>query len=118
MSTYRKIKAKLAEVKYTTANIVLPYQVSDYLLNQKRTELSKLESIYDASIGCQTLYLTMMRCLATLQSVSDWYCSDWGGGMGIYPAPAGGTACEADICAWTCCDTVQQDPNVAARCKC
>jgi len=50
LSTYRKIKAKLAEGKYTSANIVLPYQVSDYLLNQKRTELSKLESIYDASI--------------------------------------------------------------------
>jgi ribonuclease E len=50
LSTYRKIKAKLAEGKYASADIVLPYQVSDYLLNQKRTELSKLESIYDASI--------------------------------------------------------------------
>jgi len=50
LSTYRRIKAKLAEGKYTAAHIVLPYQVSDYLLNQKRTELSKIESIYDASI--------------------------------------------------------------------
>jgi ribonuclease E len=50
LSTYRKIKAKLADGKYASADIVLPYQVSDYLLNRKRTELSKLESIYDASI--------------------------------------------------------------------
>ncbi len=50
LGTYRKIKAKLAEGKYASADIVLPYQVSDYLLNQKRTELSKLESIYDVSI--------------------------------------------------------------------
>jgi ribonuclease E len=50
LSTYRKIKAKLAEGKYASVNIMLPYQVSDYLLNQKKKELSKLESIYDASI--------------------------------------------------------------------
>ena len=50
LSTYRKIKSKLAEGKYSTVHITLPYPVSDYLLNQKRTELSKLEGIYDASI--------------------------------------------------------------------
>ncbi|MCX5858146.1 MAG: hypothetical protein NTZ57_09650, partial [Deltaproteobacteria bacterium] len=35
---------------YSVFKITLPYEIADYVLNQKRMEISKLESIYDMSI--------------------------------------------------------------------
>ena len=50
LGVFRKIKSKVVEGNSSAINITLPYEVSDYLLNQKRNEISKLESFYDMSI--------------------------------------------------------------------
>ncbi len=46
----RKIKSEVAKGSSSTIKAFLPYEVADYLLNQKRSEISKLESFYDTSI--------------------------------------------------------------------
>lgn len=58
LSTFRRIKSRAVERNSTAIKITLPHEVSDYLLNQKRSELSKLESLYDVSIyisGCSDM---------------------------------------------------------------
>lgn len=50
LNTYRRIKSEAVKRDYSTINVVLPYEVSDYLLNQKRSEISKVETLYDISI--------------------------------------------------------------------
>jgi ribonuclease E len=50
LSTYRRIKSEAVKGDYAAINVALPYEVNDYLLNQKRAELSKLESAYGISI--------------------------------------------------------------------
>ncbi len=50
LSAFRKIESQAFKDRYAAMKIALPHQVADYLLNQKRTEISKLESLCDMSI--------------------------------------------------------------------
>ena len=50
LSAFRKIESQAFKGLYSTFKITLPYQIADYLLNQKRTEINKLESLCDMSI--------------------------------------------------------------------
>lgn len=51
LSSFRKIKSRAVQGDLAAINVTLPYEVSHYLLNQKRGELSKLEDSYDISIN-------------------------------------------------------------------
>ncbi len=50
LNTYRRIKSEAVKGVAASIKIVLPYEVSNYLVNQKRKELSNLESMYDISL--------------------------------------------------------------------
>jgi len=50
LSAYRKIESQAVKGTFSVLKITLPYEVADYLLNQKRSEISKLENVYDISI--------------------------------------------------------------------
>jgi ribonuclease E len=50
LNTFRKIKSEAVKGYYSAINVSLPYEVSDYLLNQKRSEMSKMETLYNISI--------------------------------------------------------------------
>jgi len=50
LNTYRRIKSEAVKGDYSAINVILPYEVSDYLLNQKRSEMSKVETLYNISI--------------------------------------------------------------------
>jgi ribonuclease E len=50
LSAFRKIESQAVKGIYAVLNITLPYEIAGYLLNQKRMEISKLESLFDLSI--------------------------------------------------------------------
>ncbi len=50
LTAYRKIETQAVKGLSSQIKIGLPYEVADYLLNQKRSELSHLEDEYDMSI--------------------------------------------------------------------
>jgi len=50
LSAYRRIKSEAVRGAVASIRIVLPNEVSNYLVNQKRKELSNLESVYDISV--------------------------------------------------------------------
>jgi ribonuclease E len=50
LSAFRKIESQVVKGLYSSFNVSLPYEVADYLLNQKRAELIKLETTYDMTI--------------------------------------------------------------------
>ncbi len=50
LNTYRRIKSEAVKGDYSAINVILPYEVSDYLLNQKRSEMTKVETLYNISI--------------------------------------------------------------------
>jgi ribonuclease E len=50
LGMFRKIKSKAVQGSYSRVNVTLANDVSDYLLNQKRTELAYLEKTYDVAI--------------------------------------------------------------------
>jgi ribonuclease E len=51
LSAFRKIKSRIAQENLANIIVTLPHEVSQYLLNQKRSELSKLEDLHDVSIN-------------------------------------------------------------------
>jgi ribonuclease E len=51
LTAYRKIETQAVKGLSSQIKIGLPYEVADYLLNQKRSELSHLENEYDMSIS-------------------------------------------------------------------
>jgi len=51
LSAFRKIKSRTVQENLASIIVTLPHEVSQYLLNQKRSELSKLEDIHDVSIN-------------------------------------------------------------------
>ncbi len=51
LSAFRKIESQAVKGVYSTFRITVPREVADYLLNQKRSELGKLESEYEVSIN-------------------------------------------------------------------
>lgn len=50
LTAYRKIETQAVKGLTSQMKVNLPYEVADYLLNQKRTEISHLESEYGMSI--------------------------------------------------------------------
>ena len=50
LNAYRKIESQAVKGLSSLITLNLPYEVADYLLNQKRAEISRLESAYDMSI--------------------------------------------------------------------
>jgi len=50
LSAFRKIESRAVKGTYAGLKVAMPHAISDYLLNQKRLEISKLESTFDMSI--------------------------------------------------------------------
>jgi ribonuclease E len=50
LTAYRKIETQTVKGLISQMKVNLPYEVADYLLNQKRPEITHLESEYDMSI--------------------------------------------------------------------
>lgn len=50
LSALRRIKAEAAKEMFSEIAITLPPEVTGYLLNQKRSQLNKLEEIHDVSV--------------------------------------------------------------------
>jgi len=50
LSAFRKIESHAVQGQYAVIRVTLPHEISDYLLNQKRQEIGKLEAAYDLSI--------------------------------------------------------------------
>ena len=50
LGVFRKIKSEAIKGDFSAIKITLPYGVADYLLNQKRGEISKFEGFYDTAI--------------------------------------------------------------------
>ena len=50
LSAFRKIESQAVKRTYAALKVSLPHAVSDYLLNQKRLEISRLESMCEMSI--------------------------------------------------------------------
>jgi len=53
---YRKIKGEAVSGTCSTIRVILPPDVSDYLLNQKRGEIAKLETLYKTGIQIRGSY--------------------------------------------------------------
>jgi len=50
LSAFRKIESQAVKGDYSHLKVTLPYEVADYLLNQKRQELGRLEYDYEMTI--------------------------------------------------------------------
>jgi len=50
LSAFRKIESQAVKRNFAALKVSLPYAVSDYLLNQKRMEISRLEAMCEMSI--------------------------------------------------------------------
>jgi ribonuclease E len=50
LNAFRKIESQAVKGISSALKVTLPYEISDYLQNQKRSELNKLETVYDVSI--------------------------------------------------------------------
>ena len=50
LGAFRKIESQAVKGDYSVLKVKLPYEIADYLLNRKRSEISKLESTYNVSI--------------------------------------------------------------------
>ena len=50
LSAFRKIETEAAKEKANALKISVPYEIADYLLNQKRTDIQRIETLYDLSI--------------------------------------------------------------------
>ena len=63
-------------------------------------------------------YEAMIACEAQKLVTADYECSDNGPPIGTVPAPKNGTACQTEICKWTCDDATIVDVNVYTWCGC
>ncbi len=50
LGAFRKIESQAVKGDYAVLRVQLPYEIADYLLNRKRSEISKLENTYSLSI--------------------------------------------------------------------
>jgi ribonuclease E len=50
LSAFRKIESQAVRGLSSVIRVTLPYEVSEYLLNQKRSEIGKLETMHDLAI--------------------------------------------------------------------
>ncbi|MDI6776547.1 MAG: Rne/Rng family ribonuclease [Syntrophales bacterium] len=50
LSAFRKIESEAVKGVASSLKVTLSYEVADYLLNQKRSEISKLETLYNMSL--------------------------------------------------------------------
>ncbi|HUH67135.1 MAG TPA: Rne/Rng family ribonuclease [Syntrophales bacterium] len=51
LSAFRRIESQAVRGNFSDLKVKLPYEVADYLLNRKRSEIVKLEGTYDVSIN-------------------------------------------------------------------
>lgn len=50
LNAYRKIESQAVKGTISALKITIPYEIADYILNQKRNEIGKLENVHDISI--------------------------------------------------------------------
>jgi ribonuclease E len=50
LSAFRKIETDAAKEKASALKICVPHEIADYLLNQKRSNIQRIEGMYDLSI--------------------------------------------------------------------
>ena len=50
LGAFRKIESQAVKGAFSVLKVMLPYEIASYLLNQKRMEISKLESLYNLAI--------------------------------------------------------------------
>jgi len=50
LSAFRKIETEAAKEKASALKVSVPYEIADYLLNQKRSDIQRIETMYDLSI--------------------------------------------------------------------
>ncbi|MDY0188697.1 MAG: Rne/Rng family ribonuclease [Syntrophus sp. (in: bacteria)] len=50
LSAFRKIETDAAKEKASALKVCVPHEIADYLLNQKRSDIQRIESMYDLSI--------------------------------------------------------------------
>ncbi len=50
LSAFRKIETEAAREKFSALKVTVPYEIADYLLNQKRSDIQRIETRYDLSI--------------------------------------------------------------------
>lgn len=50
LSAFRKIETDAAKEKASALKICVPHEIADYLLNQKRSDIQRIEGMYDLSI--------------------------------------------------------------------
>ncbi len=51
LSAFRKLESQAVKGTSSSLKVSLPYEIANYLLNQKRTEISKLETDYEMAIN-------------------------------------------------------------------
>jgi len=51
LGAFRKIESQAVKGNCAALTVKLPYEIADYLLNRKRSEITKLENLYDISIN-------------------------------------------------------------------
>ena len=76
---------------------------------------------FGSSADLIALYDSMMACVAQkLTSLAEYQCAPIGaagGSLNLW-SPVAGTACESQLCAWTCSDATFVNSSVYARCGC
>jgi ribonuclease E len=50
LSAFRKIETEAAKEKASALKVNVPYEIADYLLNQKRSDIQRIEAMYDLSV--------------------------------------------------------------------
>jgi len=50
LNAFRRIESQAVKGNSSALRITLPYEIAEYILNQKRNEINKLENVYDVSI--------------------------------------------------------------------
>jgi ribonuclease E len=50
LSAFRKIETEAAKERACALKVHVPYEIADYLLNQKRNDIQRIESMYDLSV--------------------------------------------------------------------
>ncbi|SEM37906.1 RNAse E [Syntrophus gentianae] len=50
LSAFRKIESEAAKEKASALKVTVPHEIADYLLNQKRSDIQRIESMYDLSV--------------------------------------------------------------------
>ncbi|MDO8784960.1 MAG: ribonuclease E/G, partial [Syntrophales bacterium] len=74
LSAFRKIESEAVKNMASYIKVTLPYEIADYLLNQKRNETCKLESLYNMTLnisGCSDIGWEEINIQATGREVAQ-----------------------------------------------